>query len=123
MPEVDALRLLEFGKEIAGRFSNPIPSELKRKDNYVTIILEKEQLVNHLILAEDLTEGEGIEEFMIWLKSERIQEPVCLYIGKTVGYKRIITFPTIAAKELIIEVTKGDKVFSLKQARAFYITK
>ena len=122
LPEVDALRLLEFGREIAGRFSNPISAELRTEEDGVTIILEREQLVNHVILAEDLSQGESIEEFMVHVKSERIEEPICLYIGKAVGHKRIITFPTIAAKELIIEVVKSDKIFSLKQAEAFYIT-
>ena len=122
LPQVDALRLLEFGREIRGRFSNPISSTVERKEKSFVIILEKEQLVNHLLIAEDLTEGEKIEEFMVWLKSKRIEEPVCIYIGKTVGYKRIITFPPIAGKELMIEVTKGDSSFSLKKAEAFYIT-
>ena len=121
LPEVDALRLLEFGREMGGRFSNPLPAVVKREESSVVITLEKEQLVNHLIFAEDLTEGESIEEFMVWLKSERIEEPICIYIGKTVGYKRIITFPSIGAKELIVEVTKSSGGFALGKAEVLHI--
>jgi alpha-L-fucosidase len=121
LPEVDAHRLLEFGREIAARFSNPIPSDLREEIDGVAITLDKEQFVNHLVLAEDLTDGESIQEFMVYVKSNMIDNPVCVYVGKTVGHKRIITFPQIKATELIVEITKSREGISLKKPEAFYL--
>ena len=126
LPEVDALRLLEFGKEIKERFANPIPSKLKEPEegnkgnNDIVIQLEKIQLVNHLILQEDLTEGESIQEFEVYLRNGIIYRPVCVYVGRAVGHKRIVTFPAIMAKEFIIKVTKSRGEFVLCKPEAFY---
>jgi len=125
LPDVDARRLLEFGGVIAKRFAEPIPSALKENkdgEDEIIIQLDKEQLVNHLIIAEDLIEGESIEEFTVSIKSGIIYRPVCVYIGKAVGHKRIVTFPQIAAKELIVKVTKSRGAFNLRKPEAFYIT-
>ncbi|MCL2766790.1 MAG: alpha-L-fucosidase [Peptococcaceae bacterium] len=122
LPDVDAIRLVEFGKVIAQRFSNPIPSEIANKANdEVSIILEKEQQVNHLILAEELSDGENIEEFFVYIKNDKIQNPVCVYTGKTIGRKRIVTFPQIRAKEIIVKITQHRGKISLAKPEAYYI--
>ena len=127
LPEVDARRLLEFGKEIKTRFANPIPSELRKPEegeegkNDVILRLNNEQFVNHLILQEDLTEGESIQEFEVHLRNGIIYRPICVYVGRAVGHKRIITFPAILAKELIVKVTKSRGDFVLCKAEAHFI--
>jgi len=121
LPDVDALRLLEFGRDIAQRFANPISSTLKEEDGNISIVLDEQCLVNHLILQEDLTDGESIEEFMLYVKSGIIYRPVCVYVGRAVGHKRIITFPQILAKELIVKVTKSRGNYKLTKPEAFYI--
>ena len=121
LPEVDALRLLEFGNDIKQRFANPIPSALKEEEGGVSVVLDKEQLVNHLVIQEDLTDGESIEEFMVYVKSGIIYRPVCVYIGRAVGHKRIVTFPQILAKELIVKVTKSRGEFSLTKPEVYYV--
>ena len=123
LPAVDAGRLLEFGEAIRRRFANPIPSsQVENEDeDSLTIRLDKEQLVNHLVLQEDLTAGESIEEFMVYLKNGIIYRPVCLYAGKFVGHKRIITFPPILAREIIVKVTKKRGAFRLHKPEAHYI--
>jgi len=121
LPDVDAKRLLEFGREISWRFSNPITSTMQTEADNVLITLDKEQPINHLILSEDLTGGEMIEEFDIYIKNGIIYRPVCVYTGKTVGHKRIITFPQIRTTEIIIKVKKSRGEFSLAKAEAFFI--
>jgi alpha-L-fucosidase len=121
LPEIDAERLLEFEEEINRRFGNPLSSEVKKEQDGIVVVLDKEQLVNHLVLTEDLTYGEAVEEFMVYVKSNIIENVVCLYIGRGIGHKRIITFPTIRATELAVKVTKSSKEFSLGKAEVFYV--
>jgi len=121
LPETDADRLLAFSKKIANRFSSPIPYTLKETEDGISMALNAEQLINHVILAEDLTNGEMIEEFSVHIKNGIIYRPVCVYTGKTVGNKRIITFPQIKATEIIIKIEKSRGKVSFKKPETFYI--
>jgi hypothetical protein len=56
---VEATRLLEFCVRITWQFANPIPSVLKETEKGLVIVFEKELPVNHIVLTEDLVEGEG----------------------------------------------------------------
>jgi len=121
LPGVDAARLLEFGREIRRRFADPIPSAVRETGNGMAITLEQEQLVNHLIVKEDLSEGESVEEFNVFMKNGIVLNPVCIFTGKQIGHKRILSFPAILAKELIVEVAKSRGAYSLKIPEAYYI--
>jgi len=121
LPDVDAMRLLNFGKEISKRFSNPVPSKIQIEEDGIIIKLEKEQMINHLILAEDLAYGEMIEEFEVYIKNAIIYRPVCVYTGKTVGHKRIITFPQIRTTEIIVKIAKSRGEFKITSAKTFLI--
>ena len=121
LPDVDARRLLEFGNAIKRRFENPIPTVLKESQDGIIVQLENQQFINHIILQEDLTDGESIQEFEVYLKNGIIYRPVCIYTGKYIGHKRIITFPQILAKEIIIKITKSRGDFVLKKPSLYYI--
>ncbi|MCL2212240.1 MAG: alpha-L-fucosidase [Oscillospiraceae bacterium] len=122
LPEIDARRLVEFGQTIKARFANPIPSELKEMDEEKVVIkLNHEQFVNHVIIEEDMTEGEMVQDFLVYIKSGIIYRPVCVYSGKTIGNKRIITFPPIKATEIILKITKSRGKATIGKPEAFYI--
>ena len=123
LPDVDANRLLEFGEAIKNRFANPVLSSLKEPENSneIAIQLHKEEFINHVILRENLAEGESVQEFEVYLKNGIIYRPICIYAGKYIGHKRIITFPAILAKELTIKVTKCRGSFDLYKPEAYMI--
>jgi alpha-L-fucosidase len=121
LPEVDAGRVLEFGRAITERFANPIPSSSIEYDKGAAIELDEQQLINHVILAEDLTEGESIAEFNILVTSGILHSPVCVFTGKAVGHKRIVSFPAVKAKRVYVEVVKHNGKYSLAKHNAFMI--
>ena len=121
LPEVDARRLLEFGAEIARRFSNPLPGDWEETDDGVTLTLDEHALVNQIMFEEDLTEGERVEAFSVLAGSHILYKPVCVYAGKTVGHKRIVTFPAILAGELTVRVEKSRGQAKLRNLQAFYV--
>jgi alpha-L-fucosidase len=121
LPDVDARRLLEFGKEIKRRFSQPIPSTWETTENGIDIKLDGERLINHVVLAEDLKDGESIRAFTLYIKSRIIYRPACVYIGAAVGHKRIITFPSIRATEVFVEVTKAEGNYRFLTPQVYYI--
>ena len=121
LPDVDARRLLEFGSEIARRFADPIPAEMTEMDDGFSLTLDEQQLVNHLVFAEDLADGEMVEAFSVYINNHIIYQPVCVYAGKTAGHKRIVTFPAILANEVIVKADKRRGNARLRNARVFYI--
>ncbi len=121
LPEVDAGRLLEFGQEIRRRFSKPVPTTWENTEDGICIRLEEEQLINHVVLQEDLTAGESIRAFRVFIRSGLIQRPVCVHMGAAIGHKRIITFPAIRATEVQIEVTEAKGDFRFLAPQVFYI--
>ena len=121
LPDIDAERLLEFGSEIKRRFGSPIPSVMEQTNDGVTIRFEKEQFVNHVVLTEDLTEGDGVEAFDILAKGGLLYRPVCIYTGAAIGSKRIVTFPYIRAHEIIVKITKANGSYALGKPEAFLV--
>jgi alpha-L-fucosidase len=121
LPDVDAARLVEFGQAVARRFASPIPARTEKTDQGLRIIFEREQLVNHLVLAENLTEGESIEEFNVLVAGGIFHSPKIIYTGKTVGHKRIMMFPPVMTNGLRVEVVKSRGAYGINSADAFMI--
>ncbi len=121
LPQADADRLAEFGAEIRRRFDNPIASTLEAKDGGYKIALGGNKMINHLVLCEDLTEGERIHEFKVSVRSSALHNPVCICEGHAVGHKRILQFPTVRASELHIDITAGEGGYILKSATVYNV--
>jgi hypothetical protein len=81
--------------------SQPIPSTWETTENGIDIKLDGERLINHVVLAEDLTDGESIRAFNLYIKSR--MEFRCLFIrkycitvyaAKLTGFSQSITLTT-----------------------------
>ena len=122
LPDTDAARLTEFGAKIKSMFANPFPSkEIQTKDG-IAIEFENEIFINHAILSEDLTEGDGVEGYKLLVANKMIHSrPVCVYTGTAIGHKRIIHFPYIRATKLIVKVTKSNGAYRLNKPEAHLI--
>jgi alpha-L-fucosidase len=120
LPETDSGRLIEFGDEIKRRFANPLPAEYIPSNDGCLIKLQGERLINHVVLREDLTDGEKIKSFDVYAKGGRIYNKVMIYSGKYVGHKRIVTFAPVRASEVVITVD-AEAGFKLLPPEVFYI--
>lgn len=111
LPDKDAGRLEEFGKEIKRRFGHPLGSlkNMQRQGNTWSIKWDNRILIDHIVLQEDLQFGEHIRKFEIKMPVPGDDfPPVVIYKGENVGHKTICGFPPLAAEALIIEVTEAD---------------
>lgn len=113
LPEVDAIRLKEFGERINKLFANPINSTYEMTNTGISIKLEKESLINQVVLKEDISKGGSVDKFKIYIKSRIMSDPKCVYIGEYIGHKRIITFPTIRVTEVLVQVCDSDGKYKL----------
>lgn len=134
LPEKDVQRLGEFGAMLKARYGQALPfGEVQRTaENEWSVEMEGfstewgkgdrcNALVNRIVISEDLTEGEGIEEFRVYAhmpayKSKR----VCLYKGDTVGHKAICVIPTMRTAKITVEVTKANGKVNIRDIKAYY---
>ncbi|MCL1988346.1 MAG: alpha-L-fucosidase [Firmicutes bacterium] len=121
LPNVDSQRLLEFAAEIKRRFGNPISCQQETTENGIKITFDREQFVNHIIISEDLTDGDGVESFEILVQSGLLYRPTCVHTGTAIGNKRIIQIPYIKATAIIVNVIKSNGDYKLKTVDAFLV--
>ncbi len=119
LPDKDAKRLIEFGKEIKRRFESPIKYNMK--EEYICEF-EKPELVNHVVIEEDLTDGEHIKKFEIFLYPTHQGVPIKVFEGDTVGHKRICMFPTFATEKAKIVITGKNGEEKIKAVNFYYVT-
>ena len=78
-------------------------------------------MVNRVVLEEDLTDGEHIEEFRVYAHLPHYTaKRVCVYQGCTMGHKAICVFPTIRTARLTVEIPRADGAYRVKDMRAYF---
>lgn len=119
LPEPDAKRLLEFGEALKKRYGTPIESF--SEVNSDQIVSKEAKLVNRIIIAEDLTDGESIKEFKIYANLPRNSgDRILVYSGTTVGNKAICIIPTVKTGKITVKVTNSNGDYKIKDIKAYY---
>ncbi len=103
VPEADALRLREFGKEIQQRFGRPL-AETSGEGNVVELRLPQPSRITHAVIMEDIAQGERIRQYVVeGLVSGDHWEK--LGAGQSVGHKRIQQFAPVEVARVRLKVT------------------
>ena len=102
----DRQRLLEMAAELRRRFHSPIVGRCEQAGKTITVDFGKPVEFDHLILCEDLREGQHIDGYCIYAGQDKpIQK------GHTIGTKKIHAFPPVRATRLRIEMnTAGARL-------------
>ncbi len=94
----------KMGDEISRQFGNPIAlSELE--DKVQVLKFGGMQTIDHVVLMEDLTQGQKIAEYSLEAKVNGSW--INIVTGQTVGHKRIDQFAPVTATALRFSVTKS----------------
>lgn len=136
LPEADAARLLEFGEEIRRRYDYALKfsdAELVEENKWRIETPDCEhgfnanwlgtELVDTVVIEEDITEGEAIEEFRITVKCPMHKPQICVYRGCTIGHKHIAHFPAVRTGSITVEVLKSDGEAKISSVKAYYVKK
>ncbi|XEC95697.1 alpha-L-fucosidase [Paenibacillus tarimensis] len=118
LPEADVERVLEFGDEIRRRFAAPL-AVLAGEGNELLLPLPAGSLINHVILMEDIEEGERIRAYV--LDAEIAGEWVEVAQGSAVGHKKIDRFDTVQTTCLRLRVLESLNQPLVRSFSAYYI--
>lgn len=125
LPEADVARLREMKAELDRRYAYPLPYEKIKKDGDIYTVEYSDYTLNTLIgdtdfiplaravvIKEDITAGVGSRGFKLWAhipsRNPISEKKVCVYIGETIGHKRIIRIPPMRAPKFTLEITGKD---------------
>lgn len=133
LPKKDAERLAEFGALLKKRYGTPLSDfgALQREDEDQWSIhihafegpwnAHRPVLVNHVVLMEDLTGGDAVEEFALYASLPGSREQfMCIYRGNTIGHKHICTFPTVRTEKIVLKITKKCADAGMRAMTAYY---
>ncbi|NUQ01182.1 MAG: hypothetical protein HUU35_15145, partial [Armatimonadetes bacterium] len=65
-------------------------------------------LLDHVVLQEDLTDGEQIRRFAIKVIPCHYRTPITVYEGYNIGHKAICAFPPVRAREVWVDIVEAD---------------
>jgi alpha-L-fucosidase len=105
MPVADVERLQEWGQEIDRRFSQPI-AQTSGTGNQISLSLNQPQPINHLIIEEDIAQGESVRKFVVEGKVNG--RWITLYEGSNIGHKYIARFDTQKVSEVKLTVEESE---------------
>lgn len=122
LPDADSKRVIEFGNKIKKIFSNPIQKTygIIKADNVYTINLEKDTLIDHIVLEEKIDNGDHIEKFSIYIYPYSYGKPILVYEGTTVGHKHICKIPTFRTNKVDVVINRENGKHEMKDINLFY---
>ncbi|WP_339324869.1 alpha-L-fucosidase [Paenibacillus sp. FSL W8-0194] len=101
LPDADAARVIEFGDEIRRRFGQSI-GQTHGEGTELLLHLDSAGSVNHVILMEDISQGERVREYVLEADIQGHWKE--LVRGSAIGHKKIDRFATVETGALRIRV-------------------
>lgn len=107
LPAKDAAHLTRFGEEIRRRLGRPIASlaDCRQEGLAWKYDAKESHLIDHIVISEDLTNGEHVQAFSVSIVSAKSHRPVTVYEGRNIGHKAIIRIPAVKAAGVVVELT------------------
>ena len=121
LPDADAERFVEFGKAVKERFAYPIEAKITRNGNKYILELPEEVLVNHVVIEEDLCDGDKINSFTVYAYPTHYGKPILVYRGETVGHKHICSFPALCTKKLDVIIEAERAPHKINKINTYYV--
>ncbi len=101
IPDIDALRVSEFGKWIRQTFSNPLRLTSGKGYEY-EIALDEPQCLEHVILMEDISQGERVRKYV--LEAEMDGKWQDLLHGQSIGHKKIDRINNVKVQKIRLRI-------------------
>lgn len=91
------------------------------EDSVLMFSFDKEQLFNRFVVQENVTKGQRVELFCLEYKKNN--EWLVASQGTTIGYKRILRFPAVKAKEIRLVIQKSRDIPHIAEVGLYWASK
>lgn len=123
LPAKDTAQLQAMGEEIRRRFNNPIATmeQCSPHNTGWSYVAEKPHLIDHIVLQEDLTNGERVRSFRIHVTTAKTARSITVYEGRNIGHKAIIRIPVIKARGVQLEIMDSEGMPSIREMGIYHV--
>lgn len=135
IPEADARRLHELGEKIRANYSSSIDFEPMMKEGENVYSIEHKEFevdfhekgvpfqpVNTVEITEDLSEGQSIKAFKVYVHLPHYtKKRILVFNGNTVGHKLICRIPTVCTPKITVEITDSEGEYKLKDIKPYFV--
>ncbi|MDQ2798976.1 MAG: alpha-L-fucosidase [Armatimonadota bacterium] len=118
IPDADARRAQEFGNALRRRFGQPL-AETSGRGTECVLTLPSSLPVDHVILQEDIREGERVREYALETQVGEDWQP--LVSGSAIGHKKIDHFAPVQTNALRLRITDATDTPLLRRFAAFSV--
>ncbi|NDB53596.1 MAG: glycoside hydrolase family 29 (alpha-L-fucosidase) [Chitinophagaceae bacterium] len=121
--QFDSVSLIGFNKLLNENFKSDLVNKIRTLNNgskLTQIDLGKNSLANCIVIQEDLSNGQACSQFDISLYDES-NVLLKTISGTTIGNKRIITFPELPVKKIILRILEQKKSTKISEIKVFSI--
>jgi len=118
IPAADAARAAEFGAEIRKRFACPL-AEVAGNGDEVLLPLARPEMVDHVVIMEDIRNGERIRQYVIEGLTEGGWRELCT--GSAVGHKKIDCFEPKTVSSIRFRCMEKAGPVSVKKLAAYSV--
>ena len=108
-----------FGEEINSRFAKPLKRTSGKKDQLV-ISFPGQKQVNHVILQEDVSQGQRVKKYIIEGSTDGKQWKT-IFQGTSIGNKKIDRFPTESLKKIRVRFVDTKAIPVIKNFSVYNI--
>ena len=98
------------------------PEKIEKTENEYRISFDRAYLFDQLMLKEDLSDGQKIREFTVYVSPYQTPGRLAVYKGCTVGHKLICTFPPIRGKCIDIVFDDASDGAKLSDILPMYVS-
>jgi alpha-L-fucosidase len=118
VPAHDIQRLKEFGDEIKSRFGKPL-AKTKGTGKVVQLNFSQNQKVNHVIIQEDISQGERVRNYTLEGLVDGNWKPIST--GESIGHKRIEQFSDMICKSIRLNIHNQIAEPKIRNLSAFAV--
>lgn len=110
LPDRDADHLLAMGRELKRRFDTPLATtgQFEFTGTEWRCRFESHMCIDHVVLQEDLTDGESVRAFVIEVESYKGSQRIAVHEGRNIGHKAICVFPPVRTRKVFVRVTESS---------------
>lgn len=118
LPQPDVQRLKEWGDEIRRRFGTPVAST-QGEGEVIEIRLPKATAINHLILQEDIAQGERVRRYKV--EALRRGKWIEVGTGTCIGHKRIQAIEPIQTTRIRLTVLESTATPRIRNLSVLFV--
>jgi alpha-L-fucosidase len=113
----DSARLMELRNWVDTSFADNLVAKKANKNRQIK--LRKGSTVNCVVIGEDITKGQRVEEFELVARKNGVLTRIAK--GTTIGVKRILTFPAMQTDEITLNIKSERGTAQIAKFEAYNI--